>query len=35
VTNANQMLALRCAKDHGTLDRVFERYRQQIQDRSG
>jgi hypothetical protein len=35
VTNANQMLALRCAKYHGTFDRVFERYRQRIQDRSG
>ena len=35
VTHANQMLALRCAKDHGTFDRVFERYRQRIQDRSG
>jgi hypothetical protein len=35
VTNANQRLALRCAKDHGTFDRVFERYRQRIQDRSG
>lgn len=35
VTNANQMLALRCAKYNGTFDRVFERYRQRIQDRSG
>jgi hypothetical protein len=35
VTNANQMLALRCAKYHGTFDRVFARYRQRIQDRSG
>jgi hypothetical protein len=35
VTNANQMLALRCATYHGTFDRVFERYRQRIQDRSG
>jgi hypothetical protein len=35
VTNANQMLALRCAKYNGTLDRVFVRYRQRIQDRSG
>jgi hypothetical protein len=35
VTNANQMLALRCAKYNGTLDRVFARYRQRIQDQSG
>jgi hypothetical protein len=35
VTNANQMLALRCAKYHGTFDRVFARYRERIQDRSG
>ena len=35
VTNANQMLALCCAKDHGTFDRVFARYRQRLQDRSG
>jgi hypothetical protein len=35
VTNANQMLALRCAKYNGTFDRVFDRYRQRIQDRSG
>jgi len=35
VTNANQMLALRCAKYNGTFDRVFERYRHRIQDRSG
>jgi hypothetical protein len=35
VTNANQMLALRCAKDHGTFERVVARYRQRIQDRSG
>jgi hypothetical protein len=27
VTNANQMLALRCAKYNGTFDRVFETYR--------
>lgn len=32
VTNANPMLALRCAKYHGTFDRVFDRYRQRIQD---
>ncbi len=35
VTNANQMLALRCAKYHGTFDRVFARYRQRIQNQSG
>jgi hypothetical protein len=35
VTNANQMLALRCAKYNGTFDRVFQRYRQRLQDRSG
>jgi len=35
VTNANQMLALRCAKYNGTFDRVFERYRQRLQDQSG
>lgn len=35
VTNANQMLALRCAKYHGTFDRNFNRYRQRIQDQSG
>ena len=35
VTNANHMLALRCAKYNGTFDRVFERYRQRLQDRSG
>jgi hypothetical protein len=35
VTNANQMLALRCAKYNGTFDRVFARYRKRIQDRSG
>ncbi len=35
VTNANQMLALRCAKYNGTLDRVFTRYRRRLQDRSG
>jgi hypothetical protein len=35
VTNANQMLALRCAKYNGTLDRVFARYQQRLQDRSG
>jgi hypothetical protein len=35
VTNANQMLALRCAKYNGTFDRVFARYRQQIRDQPG
>jgi hypothetical protein len=35
VTNANQMLALRCAKYNGTFDWVFARYRQRIQDQSG
>jgi hypothetical protein len=35
VTNANHMLALRCAKYNGTFDRVFARYRQRLQDRSG
>lgn len=35
VTNANRMLALRCAKYNGTFDRVFQRYRQRIQHRSG
>jgi hypothetical protein len=35
VTNANQMLALRCAKYHGTFDRVFARYRQRIRDQPG
>jgi hypothetical protein len=35
VTNANQMLALRCAKYNGTFDRVFARYQERIQNRSG
>jgi hypothetical protein len=35
VTNANQMLALRCAKYNGTFDRVFARYRQRLQGQSG
>ena len=35
VTNANQMLALRCAKYNGTFERVFDRDRQRIQERSG
>jgi hypothetical protein len=34
VANANQMLALRCAKYNGTFDRVFDRYRQRVQQRS-
>jgi hypothetical protein len=34
VTNANQMLALRCAKYNGTFDRVFARYRQSTQELS-
>lgn len=34
VTNANHMLALRCAKYNGIFDRVFARYRRRIQDRS-
>jgi hypothetical protein len=35
VINANQMLALRCAKYNGTFDRIFARYRQRLHDRSG
>lgn len=35
VTNANQMLALRCAKYNGTFDRVFARYRQRMQASQG
>lgn len=35
VTNANQMLALRCAKYNGTFDRVFARYRQRLRDQPG
>jgi hypothetical protein len=35
VTNANQMLALRCAKYNGTFDRVFDRSRQRTQEPSG
>jgi hypothetical protein len=35
VTNANQRLALRCAKYNGTFDRVFARYRRRILERSG
>jgi hypothetical protein len=34
VTNANQRLALRCAKYNGTFDRVFERYRQRVREES-
>jgi hypothetical protein len=34
VTKANQMLALRCAKDNGTFDRVFEEYRQKAKQNS-
>jgi hypothetical protein len=34
VTNANQMLALRCAKYNGTFDRLFERYRRRIPEKS-
>lgn len=30
--NSNEMLALRCAKYHGTFDRVFERYRQRLRE---
>jgi hypothetical protein len=30
VTHANQMLALRCAKYHGTFDRLFDRSRRRI-----
>ena len=30
VTNANQMLALRCAKYHGTFDQVLDRYRRRL-----
>lgn len=34
VTNANQILALRCAKYNGTFDRVFDRFREQVQKQS-
>jgi Uncharacterised protein family (UPF0236) len=34
VANANQMLALRCAKYNGTFDRVFARDRQRLQEQS-
>jgi hypothetical protein len=35
VTNANQMLALRCAKYNGTFDRVFDPYRRRSHEDSG
>ena len=35
VTNANQMLALRCAKYHGPCDRVFDCYQPRLKDWSG
>jgi Uncharacterised protein family (UPF0236) len=35
VENANQMLALRCAKYNGTFDRLFDRQRQRSQESSG
>jgi hypothetical protein len=35
VENANQMLALRCAKYNGTFDRLFDRHRQRSQESSG
>lgn len=35
VANANQMLALRCAKYNGTFDRVFARHRQRLQEQPG
>jgi Uncharacterised protein family (UPF0236) len=34
VANSNHMLALRCAKYNGTFERVFERYRQQLLEKS-
>jgi hypothetical protein len=34
VANSNHMLALRCAKYNGTFDRVFERYRQRMLEKS-
>lgn len=34
VTNSNHMLALGCAKYNGTFDRVFERYRQKMLEKS-
>lgn len=35
VANANQMLALRCAKYNGTVDRVLDRYQEKLQAPSG
>jgi hypothetical protein len=35
VTNANQMLALRCAQYHGPCDRVFDCYQPRLKDWSG
>jgi hypothetical protein len=35
VANANQMLALRCAKYTGTFDRIFDRDRHRLQEPSG
>jgi hypothetical protein len=32
--NSNKMLALRCAKYNGTLDRVFMRYQQRLRETS-
>jgi hypothetical protein len=32
--NSNHMLALRCAKYNGTLDQVFMRYQQRLQETS-
>jgi hypothetical protein len=34
VTNGNHMLALRCAKYNGTFERVFDRYRQKVLEKS-
>ncbi|MBI3303540.1 MAG: hypothetical protein HYZ72_15865 [Deltaproteobacteria bacterium] len=34
VANSNHMLALRCAKYNGTFERVFERYRQKMLEKS-
>ncbi len=34
VANGNHMLALRCAKYNGTFERVFERYRQKVLEKS-
>ncbi|MBI3300933.1 MAG: ISKra4 family transposase [Deltaproteobacteria bacterium] len=34
VANSNHMLALRCAKYNGTFERVFERYRQKLLEKS-